>query len=149
MTATIISTEILIRPYELHSLTDHISEKLRIWEKQIFSNQYGYIEKILKIESITFISVCYATHDGSMIFEIKFRALCTNPQPNNIIDCIVFLNENIMVGVSGCMHIVIQTDNDDYSKSIKKGNKVQVKVIKTSFDMTKNIIRVLGHLVNE
>ena len=145
----VITAEILINPFQLHAIQDYVDEKLSHLEKHIFSTEHGYIDRILSKKSISFVSTCFATHDGSMIFEVKFNALCTNPQPNDIVQCIIFLNEDIMVGVSGPMHILIKNNNDDYSKSIKKNDKVMVCVIKTGFDIKKNVIRVLANLIQQ
>ena len=108
-----ISAEILIQPYQLEYLEEYVLQKLKHdLQGRIFSNEYGYITEIIGIEEIKFKCLSFSNHDGSMVYTVKFNAICENPKPGDHIYCpILYYDDDIMFSFVGPMEIIIQKNN--------------------------------------
>lgn len=153
-----ITAEILIEPCQLDCLEEYILQKLqRVLQNRIFSNEYGYISEIIGIEEIKFKGLSFANHDGSMVYSVKFNAICENPKPGDRIYCPILYYDDIMFSFVGPMEIIIQNDheygtihehNDPHNTEQNQQKYAMVKVDQTLLDVSRNIIKVLAVLDN-
>ena len=141
-----IETEMEMYPSEFNDIEKHIYKKLSQLEKKIFSQEHGYIRKILSVTRIEYLSVSLDTILGGIIYKIHFDAICFNPQKNDILKCKIFQNENIMFSFSGPMHILLTHDEKQDISNIKKDDTVCARVEMFECDKNTNIIKVVARL---
>ena len=143
-----IEIEMEIHPSQLDRIPQYVKENLQHLEGKIFSQEHGYIRKILPGTKMEFVSLSLNKIFGGIIYKIHFHALCTNPQKDDILECEIFQNENIMFSFSEPMHILLTHDETQDISNIKKGDTVLAKVEMFECEKTTNIIKVVARLIN-
>ncbi len=142
---SLINMEIVVVPTELSRIFKFVWEELLKLENKINSKKHGFIEKILCIHDISFDSICHDNHDGAILFNVKFKAECTNPKKGDIIKCKIIQTNDMLFSFKKRMHILIRPNSENVN--LKNNEIVSVLVVETELDVTKNIIKVLADLI--
>ena len=132
---------VLIRAHELHDLSNVVKKKTKALENKVYSTTIGYITKIQKINSISFHSVAFDAHDGSIVFNVHCTISAINPRAGDTLTCKVSRRGSILFSFDGPLNIIVRGINE-----IEK-DVVDLRVVDTMHDMSKNIIKVVADLL--
>lgn len=136
-------TQFCIPATELHTINEYIEKELHFYENKIFSNEHGYLTKIVDIMENKFSKINYPGHDGSIVIDSVVKAEFINVNVDDIIQCEVWQNIDCVFSQLGPLCIIIRHNSDE----IKCGDIVKVKVASKNVDVKSNVIKVVSDLV--
>lgn len=125
-----ITENIVIQPSQLKhiksAIRQHIESKVGTCSKQ-----YGYIERIIKIDYDSMTNFISRT-SGCCVFQVSFEMECNIPQVGDIIDGIVMMifTEGILLR-SGRIQIIIPNDK---TRVLEKGSTHKVVITSVRYD---------------
>ncbi len=119
--------------------------------------EIGYVAKVNKIVNYSEPKVNDLDFSGNIVFSILANIDVINPQKDDIIkDCnIAFVNKIGIFAQKEFIRILIPADSNqdsgitaNYQDIYKEGDKINIKVLSSNFDMKKDYISVLGYLLD-
>lgn len=124
--------------------------KGKIYEKEKKCDLEGYIDKIHKINKVTFHKFYEQNFLGSILINIDFNADIVNLDIGDVLECkIVKADEDGLIA-KGIYPIFIVIDNDYEKLSfINIGDIVKVEILKKEICMKKNIIKAVAKYIDK
>ncbi len=123
---------------------NYIMDILKKYEKKC--NKFGYIDQILQINDISQGIVYESDFSSDLIFNVKYLALVSNPQDDDIIECNIFQVSNSDIIAKNGPLLIIVLVNSDQRKNFKlnEGDKILIKIIATRLIHCMPVIKVVG-----
>ena len=141
-----LTKRIMIKPKYIHDkkyIHDIIYQKEKKCEKE------GYIEKINKINDISFFKFYDQNFTGSILVDVDFNVNLVSLNINDVINCIIVkANEDGIVAQGQFpIFIIIDADFEDLI-FLKVGDEIKVKIIQSEISIDRNIIRAVGKFIS-
>ena len=124
--------------------------KDKIYDKEKKCDLEGYIQKVHKINKITFDKFYEQNFSGSILIDIDFNADVINLEVGDIVECKIVKADEDGIIAKGEYPIFIVIDNDYEKLSfINIGDIVEVEILKKEICMKKNIIKAVAKYINK
>lgn len=144
MQTSLISKLIKIEPKMFHNYKKYIKEILDSAVGKTFSNDIGYISKIVKINDIQNYTIIKNDFSGCIIYNVFFTVEHYNPQINDEIICTIIQSNNILLATAIGMKIIIIDDLD-----LKINDKILIKVLCKEINLNSDYIKIVGQFINQ
>jgi len=140
-----INVKIIVPPPKLHIYDEYITEKINSVEGTVYSNECGYIEKILNINSIEQTDLSNINFSGDVIYKVSFDVMCINPRQGDVFSCSVSHVDDIIYSQDNIIKTIII--NEDNIQGIKVDDNVRVQVLVSEINKITNTIKIVGRLL--
>lgn len=142
-----ISKKLMILPKYIND-KKYIHDK--IYEKEKKCNIEGYIEKIYKINTISFNKFYEQNFSGSILINVNFNADIINVEIGDIIECKVMKANEDGIVAQGLYPIFVIIDGDYEQLSfINIDDIINVKIVKKEISINRNIIKAVGKYIDK
>lgn len=137
-----ITKKLMILPKYLNN-KEYI--KTKIYEKEKKCDIEGYIEKIHKINDISFNKFYEQDFSGSIVINVNFNIDIINVNIGDIVECKVMKSDEDGIVAQGIYPICIIIDGDYEQLSfIKINDIIKVEIIQKEISIDRNIIKAVG-----
>jgi len=136
---------ILVNIKNLINIKKIIKDEISKLEKKNYYEEYGYLNKIVKILNYEIKHVSKNNFKSEIFVNIRFIGEFINVNNNDIIDCQIIDNNNIIIGKSNKIIKVMIIEND---KNIKIGENLKVCVLAKQIKFNMKYINVVGVIIN-
>lgn len=141
-----LTKKLMIKPKYINDKS-YIEKTIK--ELENTCNEYGYIDKIHEILTITFDKFYEQSFSGSLLVDVEFIADVVSIKVDDEIECqIVKANEdNIIAEGTYPIYVIIDGDYETLS-FIEPMDIIKVKILKWDISREKNLIKAIGKYIS-
>ena len=140
---TVITTNIVVPPHKLHVKREYIEKEIVKYEQKNYSNDIGYIYRILDILSIENLAVVQGDFSGNVVYRVKFMVENCNPEVGSTIDCeILHSTAKITLAKNDPLKIIIV--NEPGLPKLETGNQVTIEILCKEINYGAENIKIVG-----
>jgi hypothetical protein len=136
----ILQVELTLK--QMMNCEENIMKKITKLVGKNYKNNNGYLKQINKIEKINSEKIKKNDFNGNIICDVSVNVDFINPKINDVIECIIKENNNIIIGINDILKIVIV----DQNLNLNIGDKVKVKVLAKQIKYNNNYINIVGSI---
>lgn len=144
---SVITTKIVVPPHKFQIYKDYIKKILYSYEGKNYSNEIGYIIKIIDITNIKIIDIIKSDFSGNLIYEVSFIVQNCNPNIQDEVDCEIIQNENILFGRNNPLQIIIIADENTNDLNI--GDNIKIKILGKEVKYNDEYIKIVGKFIKK
>jgi len=144
---TILSKTVIVPPHKLHVYKEYVERQVRELEGKNYSNEIGYIYKILEIINIENQAIVKNNFSGSIIYKATFLVENCNPEIGEAIDCSIVQNTNITLASKNPLKIIIISEPG--LPKLEKDDKVNVEILCKEINHGAKYIKVVGRFISK
>lgn len=143
----ILKKNIVIPPRYFLNYEEYIHEILEEMVGKNFSHNYGFLKSIMEIKEIE--NKCVSTSDfsGAIIYSVIFKAEFIKPQTDELIECYVEHNANIILATAEHMKIIV-VENEE-TKNLEVGDKIIIRTKMIDIKTNQDCIKIVGEYVEK
>lgn len=142
-----IMKNIKVPSNKLHIYEDYIIEQIKNLEGKNYSNEIGYINKLVNIVKIDNNMIEKNNFCGSIIYRTEFIVEHYNPQIGDKILCKVIQNSNILICEEKILKIIVI--NEKSTEDLQRGDKIMIKILCKEINYNSNIIKIVGNFISK
>jgi DNA-directed RNA polymerase subunit E'/Rpb7 len=140
---SVISTNIVVPPHKLHVKRDYIEREIIKYEKKNYSNNIGYIYKIIEILNIENFTIVQGDFSGNVVYRVNFMVEHCNPEVGSTIDCkILHSSAKITLATNDPLKIIIV--NEPGLPKLEVDNQVTIEILCKEINYGSENIKIVG-----
>jgi hypothetical protein len=140
-----IITNIKVPSNKLHIYKDYIKEQIIKLEGKNYSNDIGYINKLVDIIKIDNNMIEKNNFCGSIIYKVVFIVENYNPNIGDEIICSVIQNSNILICDKKPLKIIII--NEKSTEDLRKNDIIKIKILCKEINYNSDFIKIVGSFI--
>lgn len=144
---TILSKTIVVPAHKLHLYKEYVEKQIRELEGKNYSNEIGYIYRVLEIIKIENYAIVKNNFTGSIIYKSTFLVKNCNPEIGDIVDCSIVQNTNITLASNNPLKVIIISEPG--LPKLEKDDKVNVEILCKEINHGTEYIKVVGRFVSK
>lgn len=132
---------------KLHIYQDYIKEQIKKLEGKNYSNEIGYINKLIDVVKIENNIIEKNNFCGSIIYKTTFIVEHCNPEINDEIICKVIQNSNILICEEKPLKIIIIDEIS--TENLQKDDKIIIKILCKEIIYNSGVIKIVGEFITK
>ena len=147
MKQTIIVKDVTIPAHKLHIYKEYIKQELTKLEGKNYSNEVGYIKKIMEVYEIKYNNIVKNNFTGSIVYKVSFLVNNCNPELESELEFEIVHNNNILLASALPIKIIIIEEQE--LPQLEIGDKVNVLILAKEINYNMEYIKVVGRFLNK
>ena len=146
-TETVLSKTVIVPAHKLHIYREYIEKQVRELEGKNYSNEVGFIYRVLEMTNIENYAIIKNDFSGSIVYKATFLVENCNPEVGNTVDCSIVQNSNITLASNSPLKIIII--NEPGLPKLEKDDKVTVEILCKEINHGAEYIKVVGRFLSK
>ena len=143
---SLVITKIIVPPNKFHKHEEYVKQKIYKLSGKNFSNEIGYINKIIDIIKIQVLDIVKEDFSGNLIYEVTFLVENCNPEIDEEIECQIIQTGDIIFALNEPLKIIIIPHN---LPELKEKDKVLISIKLKEINYLDKCIKIVGEFIKK
>ena len=144
-----ITKSVKIPPQYFHIHKQFITKKLNELEGKNYSNEIGFISKILDIVDIKVNAIIKDDFSGCIVYNVTFDIEHYNPSIGDTFECEIIQSNNVLLAINGPYKIIIIEEQQVNEEKLQDGDKVYIEVLCKEINVKSEYIKIVGRFLHK
>jgi len=142
---SVLSKTVIVPAHKLHIYKEYVEKKVRELEGKNYSNEIGFLYKVLEITNIENYRIVKHDFSGCIVYKATFLVEHCNPDIGTQIECSIVQNSNIILASNNPLKVIIISQPG--LPDLQKDDKVVVEILAKEINHGAEYIKVVGRFI--